>query len=349
MNIKIDRFFPRKASDEMWDKYFTLKEAIYHEGNSKDKLPSRILEKSFMMKPSSDYNIYRLVIFNEENSQVIGYGNLWHENEKSPYYENVKDKTYAYIAIAKDHRRKGLATELLKAMTKYAKSIEKSIIRTEISRESGVSFCKKLEGELITERVLNRLYLNDVDWNLLDSWRKNAKGKKEGVSVEIFEAIPEVDLEEFCKLYTKTWNMAPAEDMICEMIFTPEKRRADEALYRDKDCIWLTIITREPNGEISGLSEVFYNEENPEFLEQELTGVIRDYQGRGLGKWLKAEMLFYLKERFPKAKYIQTGNNNENAPMLSINNRMGFKIHQKQTFFEFDLEKLLTKLGIKSY
>ncbi|MHA1442617.1 MAG: GNAT family N-acetyltransferase [Candidatus Heimdallarchaeota archaeon] len=346
MSAIFARFYPKEASEELWDKYFENSEAIHREGDPRDKLPSRTLEKSFMIEPSSDFNVYRWIIFNEDNSQVFGYGHLWHENEKSPYYENVKDKVSAYIAIAKEQRRKGLATDLLEVMIRHAKSIGKSIIRAEISSDSAVSFCQALDGKLITERVLNRLYLVDVDLSLLDNWRNYAKAISEKSGIEVFETVPEKDLKEFCEVYTKIWNLAPAEDMHGELIITPEKRRADEALYRDKGIKWITIMSREKNRTISGLTEAFYHEDNPDFLEQELTGVLEEYQGRGLGKWLKAAMLFYLSEQFPEAKYIQTGNNNRNASMLSINNRMGFEVYKKQTFFEFDLNTLLTKLRI---
>ena len=193
---------------------------------------------------------------------------------------------------------------------------------------------------------MNRLYLDDVDWSLLDNWRTNSKAVSEMAYTEVFDVVPEKILKEFCEIYTKIWSLAPQEDMPGKMLFTSEKRRADEANYGVKNINWVTMISRDKNGTITGLTEAFYHEENPDFLEQELTGVLKEYQGKGYGKWLKAEMLFYLSNRFPKATYIQTGNNDNNAPMLSINNRMGFKVYKKITSFEFNVNETLRKLGI---
>ncbi len=346
MPTKIIRFYPKEASDELWEKFFLNKEAIHKEGNPRDKLPSRTLEKSFMIDSAPDYDIYRWIIFNDDNSRVIGYGTLWSENETSPYYANVKEKAYASLAIAKDQRRKGLAIDLLKVMMKEANANEKLIVRAESSNDAALNFCKKYEGKFITERVLNRVYLDDVDWNLLDNWRTNSVAVKELAFTEVFDVVPEEILTEFCEIYTKIWNLAPQEDMPGKMIFTPEKRRTDEALYRDKNINWITMISRDKKGTITGLTETFYHEENPDFLEQELTGVLKEHQGKGYGKWLKAEMLFYLSDRFPKATFVQTGNNNKNVSMLSINNRMGFKVHMKLTAFEFDVIESLKKFGI---
>jgi len=46
---------------------------------------------------------------------------------------------------------------------------------------------------------------------------------------------------------------------------------------------------------------------------------------RGLGKLLKTEMLYLVREKMPKVIVIHTGNSKVNAPMLSINARMGFR------------------------
>ncbi|MGY5853094.1 MAG: hypothetical protein RTU92_05970 [Candidatus Thorarchaeota archaeon] len=51
-----------------------------------------------------------------------------------------------------------------------------------------------------------------------------------------------------------------------------------------------------------------------------------------MGKWLKSEMILHIREKYPDSLYIRTGNNTSNVPMLSINDRMGFKIHTRQKF-----------------
>jgi GNAT superfamily N-acetyltransferase len=55
------------------------------------------------------------------------------------------------------------------------------------------------------------------------------------------------------------------------------------------------------------------------------TAVSREYQNRGLGRWLKAAMLQKLITERPNVKRVRTGNAHSNAPMLRINNELGFK------------------------
>jgi len=75
-----------------------------------------------------------------------------------------------------------------------------------------------------------------------------------------------------------------------------------------------------------------------------ITGVQESYRGRGLGKWLKSGMILLIRDKYPQATYITTGSNVSNAPMLSINDRMGFKVHSKQKFYEFALQDLYNRL-----
>ena len=343
MKYEIKTFNPKETSDNLWNNYYQYQETIFREENPKDVLPDRALDKSFMLNFSPTYDIYRWLIFSED-STVIGKGTLWFQNEKSPDYEGVKNKTYLYISIAKDFRRKGLATHLLKILLAKATSLGKSIIRTEISSDTGVAFCHHLDGKVVANRARNRLYMNEVNWELMDQWRKAAQKQAPNVKIELFDDVPKKDLVEYCTLYTEVMNQAPAEDLAGEMLITPKIREFDEQFYKEKGVIWSTIITRETDVTISGLTEIFHHPNNPHEVEQELTGVRKEYRSRGLGKWLKAEMLFHIKNHFPTVEYVETGNNDRNTAMLSINTRMGFKRHKNETFFEFDINDLRKKL-----
>lgn len=200
-----------------------------------------------------------------------------------------------------------------------------------------------LGGEVKAERAENRLYLEDVDWELMERWNREAPSKAPIVRLERFNDVPEADIVEFCGLCSETTNQAPSGDLPSELIITPQKRREYEEYFKKQGYEWTTLITRENDGTISGLTEIFYRSAEPFRIEQELTGVQMAYRGRGLGKWLKSTMMLYIREEYPEALYITTGNNSSNEPMLSINDRMGFRIHSRQKFYEFDLKNLVCR------
>ena len=61
---------------------------------------------------------------------------------------------------------------------------------------------------------------------------------------------------------------------------------------------------------------------------------------------MKAEMLTYVKEKFPEVKTIATDFAATNAPMIAINEKLGFKSINSWTTFEFQVENPITGGGI---
>ncbi len=57
-------------------------------------------------------------------------------------------------------------------------------------------------------------------------------------------------------------------------------------------------------------------------------------------------MIIHIRDNYPKAERIITGNADVNAPMLSINERMGFKKHKGGQMYKFQIDELVTKLEV---
>ena len=108
-----------------------------------------------------------------------------------------------------------------------------------------------------------------------------------------------------------------------------------------------TVMTREPDGVISGVTDVLWAPYHPTIVYQQFTGVRPDARGRGLGKWIKAAMLLHLRQLYPGVEWVSTDNAGSNAPMLKINRAMGFKAYRNGSSYQItrdDLEKRLTKI-----
>ena len=65
-----------------------------------------------------------------------------------------------------------------------------------------------------------------------------------------------------------------------------------------------------------------------------LTAVARPWRGRGLAKGVKAAMMRLIRDRHPDIRFITTSNANVNAPMLSINTRLGFAEHRRTASYQ---------------
>ena len=69
----------------------------------------------------------------------------------------------------------------------------------------------------------------------------------------------------------------------------------------------MSLIIKESN-------EVYYNS---------LTGVHRDYRGKGLALAVKLKAIDYAKQK--GAKFIRTHNDSNNMPMLNVNQKLGYE------------------------
>ncbi|MEE9163868.1 MAG: GNAT family N-acetyltransferase, partial [Thermoplasmata archaeon] len=153
--------------------------------------------------------------------------------------------------------------------------------------------------------------------------------------------IDDVDLEEWCRAFTEVWNMMPRDNLdLGDEIFTPERRRNDEDVLAKVGATALTALTQEEDGVISGLTETGYFPEEDWMIHQWMTGVRRSYRGRGLGKWLKAAMLLRVREELPQVRVVVTSNAVSNASMLSINERLGFKLYREGMEVQIGLAEL---------
>jgi GNAT superfamily N-acetyltransferase len=72
-----------------------------------------------------------------------------------------------------------------------------------------------------------------------------------------------------------------------------------------------------------GLAGVYNEPETPTLMFNGLTGVERDYRGRGIALALKLLTIRYAREH--GALKITTGNDARNAPMLAINRKLGYQ------------------------
>jgi len=346
MPIKIVEFDALTAAEETWDIYFRHIDGILRETSPEDPLLS--WEKRKPMIISDTYNpffyTHRFLIFPEESCrEAAGHSAICLETPQSPSYQANKHIGTVKLTVSKDHRRKGLGSELLKHVISAAKIKEPSLAELVIPvmLESGRYFLDRLGGTVSIETAENRLYLKDVDWPMVTSWAEEGARKNPGTVIKTVPAIPEEDLQDYSGAYTETFNQAPSGDLAFENIYTPEKIRFSEQKNAAQGVVQTTMYSKECDGKISGLTEIYYLKELGHKVAQNLTGVRQAYKGRGLGKMLKAEMLLYIRREYPDVKYISTGNADSNAPMLSINQRLGFKKHRPIKVYKLKLSHIV--------
>ncbi|MGD9397906.1 MAG: GNAT family N-acetyltransferase [Candidatus Thorarchaeota archaeon] len=348
MEIELRPFDPFKATEEDWKMYHQFRYKRYAEMAPGDPITADdAVESSLRFMRNEAHIETHTVHLKGKPEEQIGRVRMTILKESSASYEENKHICHCDITILTPHRGKGIAKQILETVLDFVKRHEKDLIIGGTSEDDGKRFIRKLKADEALSAVENRLDLTQLDWNMVEEWSREGADRSPDTKLEFFQDCPDDILEEYCKFYTEVGNQAPREGLqVGDFIMTPKLRKQQEKHRKDVGATWLTAITREPNGDISGMTEVIYFPSKDPHITQDLTGVSQKYRGSGKGKWLKAIMLQEVRKRFPTVTTVVTGNATTNAPMLSINERLGFKVHREDIIAQLkteDLEKYLAK------
>jgi len=342
-NIEIKKFNPMDCPEKEWVLYHEYRKIRHQETNPEDPFtPNEISEKNLkMLMQHPEMEIFLFTFMDSLTEKKIGemlYGIF---RETSPSYEGNKHLMQFDMSLLPEYRRKGIGKKALKMVYDFATEKEKSVLIASSDEADGKGFLKAIGAQTALSGVENRLNLEDVDWEMVENWANEGPSRSPETELKLVYSIPDDIIEQYAKVYTETLNQQPLGDLdIKAIIFTPESLREMEKRRDALGRKHLTYMTIEPNGDISGLTELLFRPERENMIEQLLTGVKQEYRGRGLGKWLKAIMLKNIKEDFPQVKIVRTDNATTNAPMLSINERLGFKIHKEAITGQIQIDGL---------
>ncbi|RYZ80272.1 MAG: N-acetyltransferase [Proteobacteria bacterium] len=171
-------------------------------------------------------------------------------------------------------------------------------------------------GEVV-ESVLELANLNQA---ILNSWLI----KDAAFEVRSVQWSDPKELRSFVTVFNETGKDVPfqdAEGIVKNRSLEYFMERAEKSANRNR--IWLRYGLF-MHKQLVGIILFEGQLDSPRTLYIEATGIQREYRGRGLGKFLKAASTIDLSRKFPSLRYLATGNEESNAPMLRINRSMGF-------------------------
>jgi mycothiol synthase len=263
------------------------------------------------------------VVWNAEQTAIVASGTV-----QMLLMDTNRHLADVMVQVLPAYRRQGLAHRLLAPIHEALVAGERSLGAT-----AGL------------ESHSNQLELANLDHAVLRRWLAA------GEQATAFELgfwdgpYPEADLEAIAEL-SNVMNEQPYDDLeIEDFNLTPERlRQMDQAMFADGTRRLTFYVRERASGNLAGFTEVFWHTNRPHLARQGATGVFPAYRGSGLGRWLKAAMLERILRDFPSVRVVRTGNADSNAPMLRINNELGFKPYVAQVMWQMPTTTLASYL-----
>lgn len=344
-SFEIVEFHPKKAKREEWARTHEYRRTRLAERDRMDEL-----------LPDEDYElIYKrdhphgkqMDFYVETPERIVAWAFTWIQYATAPGYESNKHLLDFYGAVLKPFRRQGIGDLFLRKALSLMAEHDKSVLTLGTEEDDGRAFLQAIGAEEKFNNIENRLALEGLDWEMVSRWVGEGRERNPKTELIFYEnRIPEERLADFTRRYTELLNTVPFQDLDHGEVVISEEQMKEQ--YERMDQLKMdhhTYLIREPDGVMSGVTDIQWRPQSPGRVIQNLTAVHPSYQGRGYGKWLKASMLEFIRERYPQARYITTGNANSNEPMLAINRKLGFKKHSGNTAYQISREDLAKYLS----
>ena len=337
-----------KMTEQQWDDLLTARTAFFNELTPDEPVPSPEAQRQFLSAIPEMRDQVVFWLFYDPDANPVGWMSIAHPKPENPDYEANKDRVYVEPVVLAAYRQQGVGTQLLPLIVNYAQKVGASWIEWDTKFESGFRFSEKIGATVAGQQRTNRLMVDQLDWELMQRWVERGQANNPDVELMRLEHLPAADLlATFCDLHAHINRLQPRDDVEgISYTLTPDEFMKVTRRLEEQKIERLIICTRHPDGTLSGMTDFYYHQAKPTHASVGLTGVRQEYQGHGLGKWLKAAMMLDIHARYPEVSYVDTNNFNNNGPMLSINDRMGFKLFEQFVFYKIRTDELAMKIKV---
>ena len=250
--------------------------------------------------------------------------------------------------VRPDMRGQGLGLAVLRRILEITVERGRSMLIADIidTVPAGEAFATAVGADVGIREHLNSVAVDDLDIAMLARWRTEGPLRADGYELLSWtDGYPEVLHDQIARLFVMADEDMPFEDAA----FDPQAETADtvkERLDRSAGVIERTtsVVRHVASGAIVGFSEIVMLQRGDPTLNTTLTVVDRDHRGHAIGKWIKADAILRGIERYPNVTHIETENAFSNAPMLGINDAIGFKPEHTQMTDQATLDTVTTYL-----
>jgi GNAT superfamily N-acetyltransferase len=294
---------------------------------------------------------FDLLAARERGGRILGVAMM-----ELPLRDNVRSAEVT-VAVHPAHRRRGVGTAIVEAMTEHGRAdgrdVLNSIVDVPLARaadHASLSFAPKVGFEARLAGNTRHLEV-PADSVHLDQLRAEVARARDAERYRVltFEAPwPDEYVEDQCALFQCMSTDEPhGDEGHEEEIWDEDRVRENDALRIARGARFLIAVAQHVgSGRLVACTELSLGAGSPEQAWQMLTVVHPEHRGHRLGLAVKLANLDALARHAPGVRFIVTGNAAVNAPMIKVNDMMGFRVAGEGQFWQKHLRS--ASAGTKS-
>lgn len=261
-----------------------------------------------------------------------------------PMLENPHS-TEITLAVHPEHRRRGVGTALVEKMSERARADDRRTLNTIVDvpldragDDGARAFALATGFESTLTGNLRHLHL-PLEQEQLEHLHREVAGARDASDYRIHtfvEPWPAEYLSDVCTLLGVMSTDEPAGDGERQAEHWDEDRvRENEELLEARGARRLASVAEHiPSRRLVALTELLVADDTPDLSWQMLTVVHPDHRGHRLGLAVKLANVELLARVAPGVRIVQTGNAAVNAPMIGVNEMMGFEVASEGAFWQ---------------
>lgn len=321
--IRIALFDPLSAGDEVWAAFNDTRRALAAELWPSEPILDDAETQTEIRRIDPLWGSRRWIAM--EGSEVAGAAWAAFRQQDAPGAACHAGFLWAGAGVRASSRRRGAGSLLLCEVHRLMHALDKTVVTMSAQTEPGHAFLEHVGAIKKHSALEQRAAFAEMDWPRLRHWEEAAI--THGLAWERHAGrVPRDNLLALLPTFAELFADVPMGDLER----APVRWEIDgydrwyETFARVGGAHHLVLL-RAPDGTVAGLSEAGWDARTPSIVRQQLTAVARAWRGRGLACALKAAMLRQVHDAHPEATVVGTNNAEVNAPILSINARVGFK------------------------
>jgi GNAT superfamily N-acetyltransferase len=249
-----------------------------------------------------------------------------------PLLDNL-DKASVYVAVPPSRRRRGIGAALLGDLVDLAARAGRTTILSEchvpadLVESHGSRRFAERNGFTHANTEIRRELRLPVPVQTMSGWTAEASPHHAGYTISTYiDDVPQELVSSLCHVRNQLGLDAPTGDIEHEEeAMTPEAFLQRQALQRKMGVTTYWTLATDVNGQTVAFTTLGVPVDPPDCVYQGGTVVLRGHRGHRLGLAVKAANLAALQADHPERLLVSTQNAETNAPMVAINEKMGFR------------------------